>query len=71
MQQKPGMKILPYDLETLYRNINKELSDVDTRYIIRRISKINYSSRNEQAIALYDIIRKDLDKHFDEKGCKV
>ena len=59
--QTPGIKLLPLDLDTLYKNIKKELSDCNTIYIIRQIAKYNYSSKNEQDLALYDIIRKDLD----------
>ena len=59
--KRTGLNNLPLDLATLSNNINKELSDVDTRYAIRQLSKHQFASRNEQAMALYDVLRNEMD----------
>ena len=52
---------LPLDLTTLSVNINKELSDVDTIYAIRQLSKHQFTSRNNQPMALYDVFLNEMD----------
>ena len=59
--KKTGLNNLPLDLTILSANINQELSDVDTRYAIRQLSKHQFTSRNDQAMALYDVLRNEMD----------
>lgn len=60
MSDKMGRSLLPLDNITIYNNLITIFKEIDSRYIVRRLSENNFEIRNQQAAALYDIIRVDL-----------
>ena len=60
MLKLKGRKLAPLESNIIYNNMRLEFSKITTRYIIRRLNENNYESRNQQAAALYDIIKTDI-----------
>ena len=61
MNAKEGRRLDVLEIDTIFNNLLCIFSNTTSRYIIRRLLRNQYQSRNEQAAALYDIIKTDLD----------
>ena len=61
MNAKEGRRLAVLEIDTIFNNLLCIFSNTTSRYIIRRLLRNQYQSRNEQAAALYDIIKTDLD----------
>ena len=55
-----GRRLVPLEQDVIYNNLRHEYSKITTRYIVRRLSENNYEFRNQQAAALYDILKTDI-----------
>ena len=60
MNAKEGRRLAVLEIDTIFNNLLCIFSNTTSRYIIRRLLRNQYQSRNEQAAALYDIIKTDL-----------
>ena len=59
MNAKEGRRLAVLEIDTIFNNLLCIFSNTTSRYIIRRLLRNQYQSRNEQAAALYDIIKTD------------